>query len=249
VSPSWLERADIVFAAGALEFARGHRLRRARAAPRRIEVAPAAGGPAWGAALASLAALLAAERPAPARLRLSGQFCRLALAPWQRGLSADEEQALARAVLLETYGDAARGWDVRVDNLDRGGALVVCAVDAELVAGLRVCFETSGWRLESVEPLFAAALAGAQASPGGDAAQPAWLALLEPGWCSAALVEGAGFLAVCGAPDLGPAGALARTLDNENLRLSREVRALRILPGSVALPPAGDFPGWTVARA
>jgi hypothetical protein len=248
VSPSWLERADIVFAAGALEFARGHRLRRARAAPRRIEVAPTAGGPAWGVALESLAALLAAERPASARLRLSGQFCRLALAPWHRGLSADEEQALARAVLLETYGDAARGWEVRVDNLNRGGALVVCAVDADLVAGLRGCFEIAGWRLESVEPLFAAALADTHESP-GKTVQPSWLALLEPDWCSAALVEGETFLAVCGAPDLGPPGAIARTLDNENLRLSREVRALRILPGSVALPAAGDFPGWSVARA
>ncbi len=248
MSPSWLERADIVFAAGALDFARGHRLSRARPAPRRYAVGPAAAGaPAWSAALERLAALLAAEPPAAARLRLSGQFCRFALAPWQRGLNADEERALARAVFVETYGEAARGWEVRVDNLNRGAALVICAVDADLVAGLQRCFESAGWRLESAEPLFAAALAGARS--GGGAAQASWHALLEPGWCSAALIEGDAFLAVCGAPVLGPPGEVARTLANENVRLSREVRALRLLPGSVALPAAGDFSGWTVAQA
>jgi hypothetical protein len=246
VSPSWLERADLVFAAGALELSRSHRLRRARPAPQRFTVEPAAAGaPAWSAALDRLAALLAAEPPAAARLRLSGQFCRFALAPWHRGLSAGEEQALARAVLVETYGEAARGWEVRVDNLKRGAALVVCAVDADLLAGLQRCFASAGWRLESVEPLFAAALAGV---PAGDAAEASWHALLEPGWCSAALLEGNAFLAVCGMPVLGPPAMIARTLDNENVRLSREVRALRLLPGGAAPPPAGDFSGWTVAQ-
>jgi hypothetical protein len=249
VSPSWLERADIVFAAHALESARSHRLRRARPAPRRYAVEPAAAGaPAWSAALGRLAELLADEPPAAARLRLSGQFCRFALAPWQRGLSADEERALARAVFVETYGEAARGWEVRVDNLNRGAALVICAVDADLVAGLARCFESAGWRLDSVEPLFAAALAGAPSGSG----TASWQALLEPGWCSAALVEGDAFLAICGTPVLGPPGAIARTLDNENVRLSREVRALNLLPGSAALPAAaaaGDFSGWTVAQA
>jgi hypothetical protein len=249
----WLERADVVFAADALTLGRSHRLRRPRPAPQRFEVErlanDSAGAPAWRPALGRLAALLAAERPAAARVRLSGQFCRFALAPWNRGLSADEEQALARAVFLETYGDAARGWEVRVDNLNRGGALVVCAVDADLVASLAAAFTTAGWRLESVEPLFAAALErAAAASSGADAAAASWHALLENDWCSAALVEGDTFLSVCAAAVVGSTGALARTLENENVRLSRKVRALRLLPGSVALPAAEDFSGWRVTR-
>ena len=249
MSPSWLERAEFVFAADAVEFARAHRLRKERPAARRFDVAPAAAGAGhaapWRPALDRLAALLAAERPATARVRLSGQFCRFALAPWSRGLTAEEERALALAVFRETYGEAARGWEVRVDNLNRGAALVVCAVDAELIAGLALAFETAGWRLDSVEPRFAAALAAGNAGAAG----ASWQALLEPGWCSAALVEGEAFLAVCGMPVLDLPGAIARTLDNENVRLSREVRELRLLPGSAAPPAAGDFPGWTVARA
>jgi hypothetical protein len=193
--------------------------------------------------------VLASERPATARVRLSGQFCRFALAPWSPGLTADEEQALARAVLRETYGEAARGWEVRIDNLNRGAVLVICAVDAELVAGLVGAFDSAGWRLDSVEPLLAGALAGAATGAGAGAGKAAWHALLEPAWSSAALIEGDAFLAVCSAPAPGSPGALARALENENLRLAREVRALRLLPGSSALPAAGDFPGWAVAQA
>jgi hypothetical protein len=184
--------------------------------------------------------------------RLSGRLCRFALAPWSRGLNPEEERALARAVFLETYGDAARGWEVRVDNLKRGAAVVICAVDADLLAGLARTFESAGWRLDSVEPLFAAALARMSRTlgrSGSGVAGASWNALLEPDWCSAALIEGDAFLAMCGAPVSAPSGMVARTLDNENVRLLREVRTLRLLPGSVALPAAEDFSGWAVAQA
>jgi hypothetical protein len=248
VSPSWFETAEFTFGAEAVTLARGQRLRRTQTAAQRFAVEPAArtdGAPPWRPALDRLAALLAAERPAAARVRLSGQFCRFALAPWSAGLTAEEERSLAAAVFRETYGEAARGWDVRADNLKRGEALVVCAVDAELIAGLTRTFEAAGWPLDSVEPRFAAALAAAPAGAGEAGA--CWHALLEPGWCSAALIEGDAFLSLCGVPVLEQPGAVAHALDNENVRLSRAVRTLRLLPGSAAA--AADFPGWTVARA
>lgn len=251
MSPSWLERADIVFAAGALEFSRSRWPRKAQIEPRRVEVVAqpgdAVGTPIWRACLDALAPLLAAERPATARVRLSGRFCRFALAPWTRGLTADEERALARAVLLETYGDAAHGWEVRVDNLQRGAAFVACAVDAALIAGLHRVFDAAGWRLGSVEPLFAVALArdDAPAGPPG----PSWNALLESDWCSAALMEGDAVHAMCAAPVSGDPGAIVRSLANENTRLSRDARSLRFLRGGVAVPAAGEFSGWTVTQA
>jgi hypothetical protein len=252
VSPSWLERADIVFAAGALEIQRSHLLRRARPAPQRFRVEPqTAGAPAgaiWQAALDRLAEALAALPPATARVRLSGRFCRFTLAPWSPGLTPEEEHALARAVFLETYGDAAHGWEVRVDNLKRGAALVACAIDAELVAGLGRAFAAAGWRLASLEPLLAAALAQAARAGKGDGAQASWYTLLEPDWCSAALIEGEAFLATCGIPAAEPAATIVQALQNQNVRLAREVHSLRLLPGSVALA-GGELPGWTVAQA
>lgn len=252
MSPSWLERAEIVFAAGALQMARSHRLRKARAASQRFEVEPRAAGapdaPIWQAALETLAQVLAAERPASARVRLSGRFCRLALAPWSPGLTAEEERALARAVFLETYGEAVHGWEVRADNLKRGAALVLCAVDAELVAGITRAVAAAGWRLESLEPLVAAALASA-AGPAQSGATASWNALIEPDWCSAALIEGEAFLATCGMPVATSAAMVTQTLDRENVRLARDVRTLRLLPGSIALPFGGDLSGWAVTQA
>jgi hypothetical protein len=220
------------------------RLRRTPIGSERLDFDPGHDGPAWRAALEKLGAILAAGRPAATRLRLSGQFCRFALIPWSRGLTREEELALARAVFAQTYGEAAHGWEIRVDNLRRGALLLAGAVDAGLIAGLVGAFSSHRWRLDALEPLLAGALAG------GDEQGARWNALVEPDWWTAVLAEGEALLGVRSLPaQPGGLETLFAALENENVRLARPVRSLRLLPGSTAVPASLRVAGWTVEPA
>lgn len=241
MSPSWNRRANIIFAGSALQIERCERLRSTPTATERLEVAPIQSGPPWRAALDRLAEVLATAAPAVACVQLSGRFCRFALLPWSRGLTREEETALARAVFGETYGEAALSWEIRVDNLKRGEVILACAVDSGLVTGLAGAFESSRWRLGALQPLLAVALARR------DATGKVWNALVEPDWWSAVLTDGEAFLAVFSSP-AQPAGleALAMMFDNDNVRLAQKTRALRILPGSSLAQASCSIPGWTI---
>lgn len=230
-----------MFAGRSIAIERRARLRGTPIGSQQLKFDPGQDGPAWRPALEKLGTLLAAGRPAAARLRLSGQFCRFALLPWSRGLTREEESALARAVFVQTYGDATQGWEIRVDNLRRGAVLLAAAVDGALIAGLAGVFSSHRWRLDALEPLLAGALAGR------DEQAARWNALLEPDWWTAVLTEGDALLGLCSLP--APSGGvetLVAALENENVRLARQVRSLRILPGSTAVPASLRVAGWTI---
>lgn len=240
----WNKRTNILLTGSALEIEHYRRLRTTPVAIERLQFAPGHAGPPWQAALDRLAEVLASTRPAAARVRLSGCFCRFALLPWSRGLTREEESALARALFIEIYGQTALSWEFRVDNLKRGEVILACAVDSGLVAGIADLFASSRWRLAALEPLLAGALANRSETG------KCWNALLEADWWSAVLAEGEAFLAVCNFP-AQPAGfdALAAMLGNENVRLSQDTSALRILTGSSAAAAGLSIPGWTIEHA
>lgn len=238
------KHTNILVTGSALEIEHYRRLRTTPVAIERLQFVPSHTGPPWQAALDRFAEVLASTQPAAARVRLSGRFCRFALLPWSRGLTREEETALARALFIEIYGQTALSWEFRVDNLKRGEAMIACAVDSGLVTGIADLFASGRWRLDALEPLFAGALADR-----GETGK-CWNALLETDWWSAVLTEGEAFLAVCNFPAQSAGfDALAAMLANENVRLAQESSALRILTGSSAASAGLNIPGWTVEHA
>lgn len=147
---------------------------RRRGDSRHHTAVPDADAPSWYAALAALDRALHAEAPHhPGRrlpralaaavaprlhIVLAGQYARWLLLPWQAEIASPAEvEALARLRLREIYGDSARHWQLCCAERPPGEATPVCAIDKELLDGLRALAEEHGCRLESVRPLFAAA--------------------------------------------------------------------------------------------
>lgn len=117
---------------------------------------PAAGLPAWQGALAALATQLPAGAPARVDVVLSNELMRFAVLPWVAGLDgADERDGLARHAFAAAHGSAAETWELRFSDQAWGAPLLASAVDAELLAALRDRLAEHGWRLGSVQPLFA----------------------------------------------------------------------------------------------
>ena len=105
---------------------------------------------------------------------LSNHFVRYAVLPDRGGAaSAEEELALARFHLAKIHGERAKGWEVRVcDGL-------ACAIDAQLLAGVKACFPATGKaRLASVQPYLMAAYNRARSRIPREGA---WLVLAESG--------------------------------------------------------------------
>jgi len=109
----------------------------------------------WEAPLAALAAMLEqpAWRGARTRVVLADHWARYAIAPWSGALRSDEERlAHGRQLLSNAYGDAIAGWEVRISEAPPGAPRVVCAVPAELIAGVRAACEAQGGTLLSLQP-------------------------------------------------------------------------------------------------
>jgi hypothetical protein len=126
-------------------------------APRAIAVASlGADVPAWQGALATLATQLPAGAPARADVVLSNELARFAVLPWVAGLDgADERDGLARHAFVQAHGSVAETWELRFSDQAWGAPLLASAIDAALLAALRDRLAAHGWRLGSVQPLFA----------------------------------------------------------------------------------------------
>lgn len=113
---------------------------------------------------------------------LSNHFVRYAVLPWSATLRSEREwAAFALHSFSATYGDVAKGWDIRVSVGGRERAALACAVDRELIASLQ---ELPG--LVSVRPhVMAAFNAHRAALP----AQPFWFVLQEPGRLTLSLIS------------------------------------------------------------
>lgn len=147
-----------------------------------LEWVPQQGTEPWRGAVSALAQLLGRQTPgarAP-RLRvvLSGAFVRWQILAWRPELSRPEEvAAYASLRFTETFGKAARDWDVLYSPQLPGKAVPACAVDAALVQALRTLCTDTGARLELVTPYFAAAVdGGCPALKSG----PVWFGTIEP---------------------------------------------------------------------
>lgn len=120
---------------------------------------------------------------------LSNHFVRYAVLPDAGGATTPEEEiALARFRFAKIHGERAKGWEVRVcDGL-------ACAIDAELLAGVKACFPRAGKaRLVSVQPRLMAAYNGARRRIPREGA---WLLLAERGRTCLARVAARGWASV-----------------------------------------------------
>lgn len=113
---------------------------------------------------------------------LSNHFVRYAVLPWSATLrSAEEWAAFALHSFTATYGEVAKGWDIRVSVAGRESPALACAVDRELIASLR---ELPG--LVSVRPHVMAAFNACRASLPGTSF---WFVLQEAGRLTVSLVS------------------------------------------------------------
>src|SRR5688572_17981012 len=101
-----------------------------------VEADPEFGREPWAGAIAALRAQAVhwtRERVA-VTVVLSNHFVRYALLERPaRGVSREEEIALARFHFTRLHGERAAAWDVRVAAADRGSAHVASAIDRELI--------------------------------------------------------------------------------------------------------------------
>lgn len=114
------------------------------------EQSPAA---SWERGLTELEALLS-EPPWRGReitVVLSGHYVRHAIVPPGRGLSDAEQQALARVVFQNIFGELARDWELCVSPAPPGHATLACGVPRALLTALRTVCDGVG-RLRSIQP-------------------------------------------------------------------------------------------------
>jgi hypothetical protein len=205
VSRWWPERLVIGLAPGRVDL-----LRLGRWPGRRVvdltslACTPAPGEAPWAAALRTLDAALqstsqlepsASDGDMPAAMSAgasvtvvqSNHFMRYLVLPWQPALTRSSELAtLARLRFEQIHGAVVADWTVQLADDGYGAPLLACAVDTGLVSGVHNLLERNGLKLTSMQGLLMAAFNQhrqvlAQAATAASAAQPAALALIEPG--------------------------------------------------------------------
>ncbi len=136
-------------------------------APRVLPLSPALHAAGATAAL-RVDTALAAWRMAldtaalPARSRvlclLRDDLVRLRVLPWHDGLSSPPaRQAHARQCFIDTFGEAARPWQVLVDVPHYGQPSLACAIDPRLLAGLDAELKARDLRQAGVQPALVSA--------------------------------------------------------------------------------------------
>jgi hypothetical protein len=213
---------------------------------------PAEGDAApWSAAIGAARTLLGAGGRARARrfaVAVSDSFMRYAVIPAAAGVTRDAERAAyARHLFRGEYGAAVDRWQVALD-VDARGTALAGLVEPGLGEDVAALGAAAGLRLASLRPHFAWTQAALARRLGRT---DLWLAVLEPGYCTLALMAGGTWCDLAGmrVPEGGPDGAfLAAAMAGRAWGVERagEVRTLHVAGwhGSPAtLQPA---PGWQV---
>ncbi len=144
-------------APGRIELTRcGYGLRRRVEAWRRADLSPAGKeSDCWRFVLDAFAGLLGADIPPRSRLKvvLSSHWVRFLVLPWNPQIaSPDELAAYARASFERAHDEAARRWEIRVDEARAGYGRMACAIDRELLLGVTTVAAEAGCRLVGVQP-------------------------------------------------------------------------------------------------
>jgi hypothetical protein len=111
----------------------------------------------WRNACAALAAFISDRMQRHMRLDVvvSDRLVRYQVLPWREGIvSRVEWRAYAQHSLEAVYGEASKGWRLRIDLVPPGRPSLACAIDSELVEVLRNLGADCGSRLTGVRPNF-----------------------------------------------------------------------------------------------
>jgi hypothetical protein len=109
----------------------------------------------WKSTLASLALILKQDawQKADAVVILSSRFASYQLLPWSATpLSVAEQQARARHVFAQTYGESSASLELRISEGNVGTASLVAGIESEIMGSLREVFQMSTLKLVSVQP-------------------------------------------------------------------------------------------------
>ncbi len=154
-----------------------------------VEIAVAEGQPAWRGVLGALRQGLDVVRTGGATgtkgkavgcsIVVGSQWARYQLVPWQAGL-ANPREYLSYASLLfrSVYGGMAEKWEVACSEARYGFPALACAIDKELMAGLRGVIAESGLQLASVKPFLSSAIGRWRKNLTGP---DYWFALMDSG--------------------------------------------------------------------
>ena len=109
----------------------------------------------WSPAVAALAKTLreGCWQGANPQLVLSNHFVRYALIPWNDGLANQSERdAFLRHSFHLVYGDAARGWDLRLSHNGVNQAAVASGIEPALLQDIHTAFGTAGFNVSAIYP-------------------------------------------------------------------------------------------------
>lgn len=222
---------------------------RGRVIVQRYPVTSAQSEEAWRASVEVLGMALKEETAARSmHVVVSDHFLRYALVPWNAGLVADAERlAFARLTLSEIYGSMAESWVVTLDQQPGGQPSFACAMDRELLQGLRASADLHGLRLRAVSTALAERINRHRAA----LREPVFcLASLEPGRLTLAFRNDSGWLAVRTRRVNGnPLEALSGLLRQEAAAAgAADGGTLYMIADAAAALPAVNLPSWKVTR-
>jgi hypothetical protein len=235
----WSDRIEVFLGAASVELRRiPPYIRRGRTESVVVPCGGEAGVPDWRASVEALARGLAEHgwTRGDADVAISGHFVRYALVPPVPGLRRSERTALARQQFEQTYGEAASGWHIAIDDSANGTMALAAAVDAELVEQLVAVLRGVGLRPRAIEPIFARAYNAFRRAIDAPAA---WIAVTEPGRACVAHLAGGAWRALRNQRIDGPlASALPALLEQTRLSFADGTP-----PGTVYLiGPEEGFP-------
>jgi hypothetical protein len=154
-----------------------------------VETAVAESQPAWSGVVAALRQGLDDVRTgdkngmrgkaAACSVVVGNQWVRYQLVPWQAGLASTREyQSYASLLFRSVYGGLAEKWEVACSEARYGYPALACAIDKDLMVGLRSVIAESGLQLASVKPFLSSAIARWQHFFSGS---DYWFALMDSG--------------------------------------------------------------------
>lgn len=170
MSPWWSDRIRVGLGSARVDIVRAASGWRPRVlATRSVDYAVAEGQTAWQGVLTALRQGLNDVRADGAKSRqaksgacsivVGNQWARYQLVPWQAGLAnAQEYHSYAAHQFRAVYGDLTEKWEVACSEPCYGSPTLACAIDKELMIGLRGVIAQSGLQLASVQPFLSSAL-------------------------------------------------------------------------------------------
>lgn len=180
MSLSWLDQ--LVLLVHPRQVVLDHSPWRGERSRQQVEVIPPAPGQAdWQPALDAAAILLAnAPRGAALRIVVGDALVRYALLPWNETLlGRKDRQSMALALLRSSLGEKAGALEIAVDEPCFGQNGVAAGIERELLDGLRRIAKGRRQRLVSIRPRLMAELVARRQQLGDG-----WFACVDDDWIS-----------------------------------------------------------------